>query len=133
MGKAKDQMVKRLGELIEEGQRLAGSRYDAPEIDLWEQQCKDVLREVRDRDEEEFNTPSGADFYMTPDEEDIQDQWAKALPLRVNVLRIVKERLERFEDKPNMTIREIKTALELQLGAGPLKGKISRETTRRPR
>src|SRR5437870_5516906 len=98
MAQARRRLAELLGRLIDEGKGLRGTRFDAPEVHGWEERCKASLRNVSDRDAQNFANPGNTLRILHESGNDHQRNWEMTLPLKVNVLVAVKEQLELFDE-----------------------------------
>lgn len=139
MSVPREKLASHLGELIHEGEPLAGGSSHSAEVDLWKVRCDRALRLVSDREANEFRVPKeemriASEIYSNgrgPEED--QAYWRAILPFKLNVLRAVKEQLELFDEEEQDYLDTVKRFWELKANVGVLQGKIGGEKAGRRR
>ena len=130
MSEAKEKMLKRLEELIIEGEKLknTGIQLNDPAINMWHMKCEKILDRIGgEKLIGEFNSAGAFAFNMRMSDGERVEHRKMQVEGRTNFLQVTKEDLKLFDDTDEPVLKKIKHKFEGGVNLGFVKGKYTQE------
>jgi len=130
MSEVKEKIIKRLEELIEEGEQFKNTTIQAKDsnVDMWRMKCHKLLERIGgEKLNGEFNAAGAFSYNMRMSESERVQYRKRQIEGRTNFLKVTKDDLELFDDNDEPELKRIKHKFEGGLDLGILKGKYTQE------
>jgi len=131
MANAKNKILERLGNLIDQIEDLKKERHGSQCADLWKKRVEKLVERIGgDKLSGDFFSAGAFSFSMYAGEGELQEYYLKQMNAWHNFLVVIKEDLELFDDIDEPELSKIKHKFEIGANVGIFKGKYSQEKER---